>query len=80
MKTIYCKIYSEVTGKSQIGRMFEQADSWGFDDLVKWVQKNCRPAKIIIDNDKEVIAKFEGEYERMERYSFDEKYLKGEKK
>ena len=79
MKTIYCKIYGELTSKSQIGRMFEQDDNWEFCDLVKWVQKNCKPAKIIIDDDKEVIAIFEGEYERMERYSFDEKYLKGGK-
>lgn len=74
MKTVYCSIYNMDTSKSQIGRMFEQQDDWGFDQLLAWVYRNCRNcSEIKIESEKEVIAIYD---DRLECYSFDEKYLR----
>lgn len=74
MKTIYCSIYNVDTGKSQMGRMFEQEDTWGFDQLVAWVYRNCQNcSEIKIDAERTVIAIYD---DRWESYTFDQKYLR----
>lgn len=68
MKSIVCKIFSLETGKKQEGRLFDQEDNWGFDKLIAWVYRNCVPAEIKINPEKEVIAVFE---DRTETYYFE---------
>lgn len=72
MKSIICKIVSLKTGKKQEGMLFNQKNSWGFDKLIEWVNRNCIPAKIEINPEKEITAIFK---DRTETY-----YFKGVKK
>ena len=67
MKGIHCKINYIDSGKTQKGRLFDQPEEWGFDQLIAWVYRNCKPAEIKIIPEQEVLAIFE---DRMETYYF----------
>lgn len=67
MKKVFCKIITENTFKE--GVMFNVDNNYSFEDLIKWVYRNCGGCnKIEVDNDsKEVTAIYDNE--RYEIYS-----------
>lgn len=67
MKSIIYEINNLETGKKQKGRLFDQKNSWGFDQLIAWTYRNCRPSELKIVPEKKVICLFD---DRIETYYF----------